>query len=312
MNIFDSATLRQMQALSQAVSLRGPRFLNAEATVGELAWGWGKDVDTLGPYWRCRIWETADNVAAWGWVVLPYKLPRSDGMFRTNTQAKLIWQVHPDMPDLIDDVFGWFDQVAETMDQVTILQSGDSEARRRVENRGFVLDEEDGAEDGNWTQMNTRSLVDIPAPVLPDGYRFLSATDVPRFDAVKVHQAAWGAPIFTESSLARLEQTWPYRQDLHVLIQAPDGKVVATAIVWFDNQTGIAEFEPVGTHPDYRRKGLGRALQLHGMHKAKEAGANRMLVACLGGSAHPAAKNLYRDVGFSEISRDIPMIRFVR
>ncbi|MGA5560099.1 GNAT family N-acetyltransferase [Streptomyces platensis] len=44
--------------------------------------------------------------------------------------------------------------------------------------------------------------------------------------------------------------------------------------MWLDEANRTAEFEPVGTHPDYRRLGLGRALLLHGMHLARDAGAH--------------------------------------
>jgi GNAT superfamily N-acetyltransferase len=70
-----------------------------------------------------------------------------------------------------------------------------------------------------------------------------------------------------------------------------------------------AEFEPVGTHPGYRRLGLGRAMLLHGMHLARAAGATHMTVACLGAPGHPGARGLYYSVGFRELSRDAPLIK---
>jgi len=66
------------------------------------------------------------------------------------------------------------------------------------------------------------------------------------------------------------------------------------------------------THRDFRRKGLGTALQLHGMRLAKAAGATRMLVACLGAPAHPAARDLYYSVGFRPFTRDLPQIKPAR
>jgi len=57
---------------------------------------------------------------------------------------------------------------------------------------------------------------------------------------------------------------------------------------------------------------LGTALQLHGMHLARAAGANRMLVACLGAPAHPAARALYHGVGFRELTHDLPQIKPAR
>ncbi|WP_329594956.1 GNAT family N-acetyltransferase [Streptomyces sp. NBC_01362] len=56
---------------------------------------------------------------------------------------------------------------------------------------------------------------------------------------------------------------------------------------------GTAEFEPFGTHPDYRRLGLGRAMLLHGCIWRAAAGAGHVTVACLGAPGHPQARRLY-------------------
>ena len=101
-------------------------------------------------------------------------------------------------------------------------------------------------------------------------------------------------------------QTWPYRPDLHVLVRAPDGTLAATTIIWLDERNGTAEFEPVGTHQGYRRRGLARSLLQHGMQRAAQAGATEMLVACLGAPAHTAARALYYDIGFRRFTRDLP------
>ena len=87
------------------------------------------------------------------------------------------------------------------------------------------------------------------------------------------------------------------------------GALAATAIIRLDEATQTAEFEPVGTHPDFRRRGLGAALQLHGMHLAKAAGAKHMLVACRGAPAHAAARDMYYSVGFRAFTRDLPQIK---
>lgn len=149
----------------------------------------------------------------------------------------------------------------------------------------------------------------MPAPVLPRGFRFVSAADVSVADVVTAHRNAWYPSGLTEAAFERVRRTWPYRADLHVLIEAADGTLAATASVWLDDATRTAEFEPVGTHRDFRRRGLGTALQLHGMQLARAAGANRMLVACLGAPAHPAARNMYYGVGFRELTRDVPLIK---
>lgn len=297
-----------MQRLSQEVTALRPALLNGDATVGELAWVWAKDVDVLGPYWRHRIWIVDGRVAAWGWVCLPYRVARGDGTFRESTSASLTWQTHPDRRPLLTDILDWYDDLAGDIDRLVIIQSADDGAQAIAAAHGYAFDEDDD----DWVQFNMRDLADLPEPVLPDGFRFLCAGDVAPTDAVQAHRDAWHPSVFSEVAFEQVKQTWPYRSDMHVLVAAPDGTLAATAIIWFDEATGTAEFEPVGTHRAFRRRGIGTALQLHGMHRAKAAGASRMLVACLGSPTQPAARAMYECVGFRPITRDLPHIKTSR
>lgn len=85
--------------------------------------------------------------------------------------------------------------------------------------------------------------------------------------------------------------------------------MAAPTIMWLDEVNKTAEFEPVGTHPAYRRQGLGTAMLLHGMQLARDAGATHMTVACLGAPGHPRARGLYYRVGFRLFTRDAPLIK---
>ncbi|WP_054308288.1 GNAT family N-acetyltransferase [Mesorhizobium sp. 1M-11] len=304
--------LQLMQGLAQQVTALRPELLNADATTGELAWVWGKDFDTLSPFWRHRLWLVDGRLVAWGWVHLPHRIPREDGTFREAATANLIWQTHPDQPQLLHEILDWYDEVAGSVDRLLTIQSADEHAQAIVTKHGYVFDAEAGADDGSWVQFNRRELSNLPDPILPSGFRFLTAREVSGADAVKAHRDAWQSSSFSETAFERVQQTWPYRGDLHVLVEAPDGTLAATAIIWLDEATRTAEFEPVGTHWDFRRRGLGTALQLHGMHLAKAAGAKHMLVACLGAPAHTAARNMYYGVGFRALTRDLPQIKTVR
>lgn len=303
-----STELQLMQELAQRVGTVRPDLVNGDATVGELAWVWGKDHDKLKHSWRHRMWFVDGRPAAWGWAHLPYRIPRGDGTFAQRKTAELIWQTHPDHAELMPEILDWYDEVAEGIDRSLTVQIADERARTHVAAHGYVLDARTASDDGYWVQTNERDLVDVPEPVLPEGFRFVTAEEVSVADAVQAHRDAWDRSRLTPSDFERVQSTWPYRADLHVLVQAPDQTLASTAIVWLD-QTRTAEFEPVGTHRDFRRQGLGTALQLHGMHLAKAAGANRMMVACLGAPAHPAARNLYYGVGFREFTRDLPQIK---
>lgn len=312
MSVLDLIELRQMQGLAQEVASRGPELLNGDASVGELAWVWAKDFDALHPFWRHRFGLVDGRLMGWGWMCLPYKVTRDDGTAREKTGASLIWQVHPDRPDLLTEVLNWYDDETRDIDRSLIVQSADRKAQAIVAAHGYVFDSEAGGDDGDWVQLNMRELADVPEPALPTGFRFLTAAKLSAAEAVKAHRDAWHSSHFTETAFERVRRTWPYRADLHVLIAAPDGTLAATAVIWLDEATRTAEFEPVGTHRDFRRRGLGTALQLHGMHLAREVGANRMLVACLGAPARPAARNMYCKVGFRTLTRDLPQIKVAR
>ena len=163
--------------------------------------------------------------------------------------------------------------------------------------------------EGTWTQLNERDLTDIEAPVLPAGFRFRTAEEAGPEAAVAAHVAAWAPSTYSAAAYEDVRRAPAYRGDLHVLVEAPDGTMAASTIMWLDEVNRTAEFEPVGTHPGYRRQGLGRAMLLHGMHLARDAGAVHMTVACLGAPGHPKARGLYYGVGFSKLSWDAPMIR---
>lgn len=301
--------LRLMQGLAQQVMALRPELVNGDATVGELAWVWAKDFDALDRFRRHRFWFADGELAAWGWVYLPYQVPRSDGKLLEVKTANLIWQVHPDRPDLLTEILDWYDDVAGDVDRLLTTQKADAQARALVAAHGYEFDAETVSDEGSWVQFNARELTDLPDPLLPKGFRFLAAEDVSAADAVEAHREAWYPSSFTEAAFERVRRTWPYRGDLHVLVAAPDGTLAATAIIWLDDVTRTAEFEPVGTHREFRRQRLGTALQLHGMRLAWSAGANRMLVACRGAPAHPAARNMYYGVGFREFTRDVPYIK---
>lgn len=306
---FDPQDLRLMQGLAQEVEALRPEFANADATMGELAWCWGKGVADRRDSWRHRLWFESGRLVGWGWATLPYRVARTDGKLLEVGEASLAWQTHPERPEVLDEIIDWFDAEAPQADHIVISTAVNKDSRSRLVAHGYRFDEKDGSETGHWHQYNVRDLAEIEDPAPPPGFRFRTAGEVGPAAAVRAHQDAWYPSTFTESAFDDVRQTWPYREDLHILLEAPDGTLVASAIMWLDERNRTAEFEPVGTHRDHRRQGLGRALLLHGMQKARAAGATRMTVACLGAPAHPAARGLYLGVGFREFTRDAPYIK---
>jgi GNAT superfamily N-acetyltransferase len=301
--------LQLMQGLAQRVTAVRPDLVNSDATFGELAWIWGKGRASDGATWRCRLWFSRGELAAWGWTYLPHQVRRSDGSVREVTGAYLGYQVHPGRAELVDDVIDWYDRVAAGLERTVMPRMADEFALQRWQAHGYETDPASLGDTGFWTQVNERDLTDVEQPVLPDGFRFRTAGEAGPEAAVRAHVDAWAPSTYTAEGYEGVRRTATYRSDLHVLVEAPDGTMAASTIMWLDEPNKIAEFEPVGTHPGYRRLGLGTAMLLHGMHLAREAGATHMTVACLGAPGHPNARGLYYGVGFRPFTRDAPLIK---
>lgn len=308
---FDEETVRQMQALSSTVYRLRPEHLNNDATFGEIAWVWGPAHARQGPTWRHRFWrDAAGEPIGWAWAFLPYEVVRTDGSVRRYAGADLSWLVHPDRPEIFDEILDWYEEHTVALERRVTVRAADTEALARLRAHGFAVNMEEVGDDGSWVQLNRRDLTKIEKPALPEGYRLRTAAQVGVEAAWRAHAGAWHPSSISLTGMRDLaEKTESYRPDLHMVVVSGDGTPVASATIWLDPDTGSAEFEPVGTLPEHRRKGVARAMLLHGMHAAKAAGAKCMLVACLGAAKRPAARELYSSIGFRPFTRDLPHLK---
>ena len=108
----------------------------------------------------------------------------------------------------------------------------------------------------------------------PEGYRIRCMRIGEEAARVGVHRRAWrpaslpwppevdvsgispaATRRFTAEHFQLLRRTWLYRQDLDLVVEAPDGALAGCCTVWWDPKVGCAEVEPLGVVPRYRRKG---------------------------------------------------------
>ncbi|QMU79765.1 GNAT family N-acetyltransferase [Streptacidiphilus sp. PB12-B1b] len=309
LELVSAADVRLMQGLAQRVTALRPDLVNGDASFGELAWNWGRGHAAEGTRWPRQLWFSGGELVAWGWARLPRRVRRSDGSVTDVTGAYLAYQVHPDHAALVDEVIAWYDRTAARLERTVLAGAADEFGLRRWAAHGYQADPASLGDAGSWTQLNERDLADLEQPALPDGFRFRTADEAGAQAAVQAHLDAWAPSTYSAEGYQGVRQTPAYRGDLHLLVEAPDGTMASSTIMWLDEANRTVEFEPVGTHPDYRRRGLARAMLLHGMHLARAAGATHATVACLGAPAHPSARELYYGVGFRELSRDAPLIK---
>src|ERR1700749_701736 len=289
-DLVTAADVQLMQGLAQRVTAVRLDLVNSDATFGQLAWIWGKGHASDGWTWPRRLWFSGGALVAWGWAYLPHQVRRSDGSVTDVTRAYLGYQVHPDHAAPVDEVIGWYDAVAAGLERTVLPSAADAFALDRWAAHGYQTDPASLGDTASWTQLNERDLTEVEQPGLPDGFRFRTADEAGPAAAVQAHVDAWAPSTYTAEGYEGVRRTATYRGDLHVLVQAPDGTMAASTIMWLDEANKTAEFEPVGTHPGYRRLGLGTAMLRHGMHLARQAGASPMKGARLGGTGAPRGR----------------------
>ncbi len=144
--------------------------------------------------------------------------------------------------------------------------------------------------------LNRTEINSVAVPTLPESFSFQSAKGIEDAAALaEVHNASFGAG-WTPELYRQVMEAPGYASERELVIQAPDGTFAAFAVIWCDhlNRTGL--FEPVGTHKDHRRRGLGRAIILFGMQQMAAAGMEFATVAHFGNNE--AARGLYQAYGF--------------
>ncbi len=146
-----------------------------------------------------------------------------------------------------------------------------------------------------------RSTAGPPRGALPDGYTMRTARHDEADEIGALHAAAFGST-WNPGEYATLMGTFGYRAELEWLVVAPDGSLAGFTETWHDRISGRGLFEPVGVHPDYRGRGVGRALIARGLAHMAEAGLHTGTVCFEGDNA--ASRALYLGSGF-EIAHEI-------
>lgn len=144
-----------------------------------------------------------------------------------------------------------------------------------------------------------RSLDDVPpVPSLPDGFSIRVAAGVHEAGKLaEVHAGAFGSK-WTAESYAQVMQSPGYAAEREFVVVAPDGRFAAFTVTWQDMVNQIGYFEPVGTHADFQRRGLARAMMIHAMHTMRAAGMTEACVAHEHAEENPASAGLYAALGF--------------
>jgi len=237
-----------------------------------------------------QFWETdSGEIAA-------FLIPDNPG--------ETFFNIHPQFTsiNLLKEMF------AETKNQFGILQDdGSYKVITWIQEKDAIRQElaiQLGYKKANYPEYQRRRLMSEPIQdvPIPAGYTLRSLGDASEIPARS--WLSWKA--FHSDEPDEKYQGWDwyprvqsaplYRRDLDLVAIAPDGEFASFCTLWFDDVTRTVSFEPVGTHPNHRKKGVGKALMTEGLKRVKHLGATLVTV----GSYSERAGALYESIGFKD------------
>jgi ribosomal protein S18 acetylase RimI-like enzyme len=236
---------------------------------------------------QVRLWET-DNDKLVGVVIL-------DG-------EDMLPQIHPNYRQIEEEMFGWAEQLhqanrsteAVSWPLSVYVYEYDEERQTLLRNRGYKKLAQD-------SYIRWRSFAKpIPKFVLPQGYSIRSLDGINQEDLEKraaIANKAFEITKHTAQTIKMLQNAPTYRPDMDLVVVGPDGMFAGYCVLWFDESNLIGMFGPVGTHPDHRKLGLGKAMMCEGLERLARLRARMAYVDC---DLDEAPNRLYESVGFRE------------
>jgi GNAT superfamily N-acetyltransferase len=166
----------------------------------------------------------------------------------------------------------------------------DAERQALLAGRGYV-------DRGPTEVLHGRRVADPgPTAALPPGYRIrrIDLSDAAdRRQLIEITRLAFPRATFDERAID-LEPGMLTEHE-YLAAVAPDGTFVAWCGVWSSRDIGVGQFEPVGTRPDHRRRGLASAVMAEGLEWMRRRGLTTAFVGT--GVANPS-NYLYASLGF--------------
>ncbi|MBU3144193.1 GNAT family N-acetyltransferase [Clostridium sp. CF012] len=136
---------------------------------------------------------------------------------------------------------------------------------------------------------------------LPNGFSIKNGQEVSDVEKGKAHAMAFGyvntnyeniSPLGYEA----LRQTPNYRVDLDLYVVSETNEIAAFCTMWYDNINKIGILEPVGTIPEFRKIGLGRAVIREATNRIAKEGAETVYVG--------SDQKFYLAIGFKAEYKD--------
>ncbi len=260
--------------------------------VGDIVWRIFQN-SVFDPFANIRVWPHRGRLAAVAWFEPPAQVEFD---LRSDADA-----------GLAEEILAWSENRARELRPkdgsalmlTTCALDSDQTRIALLERRSYAKVER------HSVRMRCSLDTAIPDSRLPDGMRVRHATDDDIVQRVDLHRDAWsvwGASSVTAEAYRRLRTAPGYDEQLDIVVEAADGRLVSYCICWVDAANGIGEFEPVGTRPEFAGRGLARAVIFEGLRRLHERGMHTALVQTA--SINERALALYPACGFAVTDRE--------
>jgi mycothiol synthase len=263
------------------------------------------------------LWEDANGqLVGFGELSMPEPTP--DNL----ADGSLWFFAHPNARDgyLEEEIISWAES---RMQEVGIERRGQPKLftwSRNTRTDRIATIEQQGFKESRQFLFLTQTLTEIiPTPQLPIGFT-IRAIDCER-DAqawVDLHNQSfintWNYhPLTIERYQCRLQDP-DYFPELDLVAIDSDGTFASICLCVIDrtHNTFVGRQEGwvalLFTHPGFQRKGLARAMLLHGLHRLKDFGID---IAKIGVDAQNpfGARKLYESVGFKHLYTNIAYVK---
>lgn len=170
---------------------------------------------------------------------------------------KIHLQIHPDYRFVEADMLSWIEHSwAKGKESIEVFAyQCDTDRQKLLKQSGY----EDLGDDGYMRKYD----ISKPYPVveIPAGFRIGALAEYGNYSG----RIATESKTFQSDSL---NQQWfdgktsapGYSFDQDFSVVSPEGEHVSFCLAWVDHKNQVAEIDPVGTHPDYRRRGFAKAV----------------------------------------------------
>jgi GNAT superfamily N-acetyltransferase len=242
---------------------------------GDLSW-WVHHHDPRTP--RFEVWMDDDDAL----VVIHPSEPAIDVVIRPGTGP-------------VGDVIEWAQGRVGGRAKVAGVADTDTEMNLYLDESGYGV--VSSFRSYRWDLLSHA----VPTPSLGEGWLLRPLGGEEEADnRRRASHAAFASDMDPEQHLERylgFMRSPVYLPENDLVAVAPDG-TIAAFMVWWPDTTGVAQLEPFGTHPDFHRRGVGRALLHYGLSRMRDAG---MTVCRVVTDDYREANAFYVASGFDDI-----------